>query len=303
MPTPAPVALLLAVLAAPLQSVSPGGATSQVVVTTLSLSAPLETRGRLGGLTVAPDGDLFVSNFGTSLWRVSPSGDVQLLSDRFTLASGNAIDAQGRLLQADFAGGSISVVGLDGSVEALVAGGLAGPIGIAAAPTGELYVCCCRSDSIVRVAPDGAPSTFASGPLFDCPNGLVLGADGELYVVNFNDERLVRVEPDGTASAYTRVGVGGRNAHVARIGADLFVTKIETNELFRVRSASDVVRIAGTGERGLADGPGDVATLSRPNGIAAAPGGDALWVNNLDGAWRATTPGRLVLRRIGLRGR
>ena len=47
----------------------------------------------------------------------------------------------------------------------------------------------------------------------------------------------------------------GRNAHVAATEDALYVTKIESNRIYRIDRAGTIEAFAGTGELGLADGP------------------------------------------------
>jgi tetratricopeptide (TPR) repeat protein len=59
--------------------------------------------------------------------------------------------------------------------------------------------------------------------------------------------------------------------------------------------------VAGTGEAGEADGPALEATFTRPNGIAADPGGKVLWINDLiSGAGAGSGAAVTALRRIRL---
>ncbi len=92
----------------------------------------------------------------------------------------------------------------------------------------------------------------------------------------------------------------GRNAHVAATEHGLYVTKIESNRIYRIDRAGTIEAFAGTGELGLDDGPVLEATLARPNGIAVSPDGRALYVNNLEGPWRSSEPTNIILRRIEL---
>ena len=109
----------------------------------------------------------------------------------------------------------------------------------------------------------------------------------------------MRVSPDGEAETWLEVPEG-RNAYVAATEHGLFVTKIESNRIYRIDRAGAIAPFAGTGELGLEGGPALEATFARPNGIAVSHDGRSLYVNNLDGPWRGSEPTNIILRRIEL---
>jgi sugar lactone lactonase YvrE len=268
-------------------------------VTTIVTSEPLPSQGRLGGVAVDQSGNVFVSNFGATVWRVAPDGSVTTLASTLRGSSGNAVDSEGNLLQASFLEGRIVRIAPNGSTSDLVSSGLDGPIGLTVADDGSVYVCQCRRNSVARVAPDGSVSEFASSEDFDCPNGITIGPDGALYVVSFNNGYVVRVDKSGRAARFATVP-DGRNAHIAHARGAFWVTKIEANLLYRVDADGQATRYAGTGELGFDDGTVGEAPLARPNGIAVLPEGDGLVVNTLDGPWRGNEATRIVLRRVEL---
>jgi len=266
-------------------------------VETLAVTPPLSSRGRLGGVSMTADGSLIVSNFDRHVWRVTPDGRATLLTDQLQGTSGNTVAPDGRVLQASFVDGRV-VAFDEGGGMVTVAGGFDGPVGLTFDTAGRLVVCNCRGNTLSVVSRDGEVGTLASGPLFACPNGITRGPGGSLYVVNFSNPHVLEVAPGGEVSVLTSFP-GGGNAHVAFAGGALYVTRIETNEVVRVRLDGSFERWAGTGEVGLADGPRLEATLARPNGITASADGRFLFVNNLDGEWRSDRPATLVMRRLG----
>lgn len=274
---------------------------SDLRVTTIGTSERLESAGRLGGVAIDRFGNVFVSNFGATVWRVEPDGAVTTLSRDLRGSSGNAVDDMGNLYQASFLDGRIVRIAPDGVVSELVSAGLEGPVGLTVTADGTVYVCECRGNSISRISPDGAISPFAEHPDLDCPNGITRGPDDALYVVSFNNGYVVRIDPSGAATRFATLP-DGRNAHVAFAGGALWVTKIEANRLYRVSLDGVAERYAGNGQLGFEDDSVPVAPLARPNGIAATPDSGAVVVNTLDGPWRGQTPTRIVLRRVELPG-
>lgn len=268
-------------------------------VETVRMDRVLESRGRLGGVSVGVDGSVYLSDFGRMVWRVSPQGEASVLDSSLRGSSGNAVDAEGNLYQASFSDNRIVRIRPDGAIDVHASTGLEGPVGLALDGSGNLFVCNCLGNYIARVRPDGAVQRFAESPELDCPNGITIDANGDLIVASFEHGRLVRVSPRGRAELWLEVPEG-RNAHLVATPAGVFVTKIESNRIYRVTPSGEVEPFAGTGELGLEDGLALEATLSRPNGIAVAPDGGALFVNNLEGRWRGTSTTKIHLRRIDL---
>jgi len=268
-------------------------------VSTLDLDDELASRGRLGGVSVDDRGFIYVSDFGSTVWRIAPDGGVEVFDNSLRGSSGNTVDSAGNFYQASFRDNRVVRIDREGNVEDYATEGLDGPVGLTMDGSGNLYVCNCSGNDIAKVDHKGRTTRFAYSPLFDCPNGITFDRSGYFVVASFGNGHLVRVAPDGEAKPWVEVPEG-RNAHVVSTEYGLFVTKIESNRIYRIDHAGNIEPFAGTGELGFKNGPALKATLSRPNGIAVSPDGLALFVNNLDGPWRGSEPTNIVLRRIEL---
>ena len=267
---------------------------------TVETTLPIPSRGNLGGVAVDALGYVYVANFREGVWRIAPDGETVLMTNTLYGASGNTLDRQGRLLQANFLGHTITRIDRDGTAETVVEDGLNGPVGLVEAPDGSLYVCNCNANAVVRVAPDRTVRTVAEGERFACPNGITYGPDGALYVVNFNTDDVLRLDPETGALRVLATLPPGGNAHIAFARGNFYVTKITTNQVYRVTPEGAVTLVAGTGAVGHDDGPALAATLSRPNGIAAGPTGAMLYINTLVGTWNGGAPATIAVRRLKL---
>lgn len=256
--------------------------------------------GRVGGVTRDQLGYVYVADFGEKIWKISPWGDVELLATTMYGSSGNAVDARGRLYQANFNANLINRIGRDGTVEEF-ASGFQGPVGLTFDAAGNLYVCNCRANTLSRVTPNGAVSQFAASSLLNCPNGITVDGQGNLYVVNFSDARMLKIAPEGEVSEFATIP-GGGNGHVVFTGGEFYVTGFRSNQLYHVTQAGEVSAVAGTGVRSATDGTGLVATFSSPNGIAYDPLRDVLYVNDLitPARTRQIARNQSVVRRIQL---
>lgn len=234
--------------------------------------------GSVGGVAVDRLGIIYVADFGELVYKVRPDGRWERFATGLYGTSGNAVDSQGRLLQSEFTGNRVARIDRDGTVHRL-ADGLQGPVGLAVGDDDEVFVCNCTSNTIARISTDGVVSTYASSPLFNCPNGITRAPDGRLFVVNFSDGRVLEVGLDGSVSELA-VLPGGGNGHVAMARGDLYATSFQGHRLYRVGLDGEVTPVAGTGTPGETDGPALEAQFTFPNGIAAGPGQDRLYVND-----------------------
>lgn len=275
--------------------------TTPDTISTIELSEPIDGFGSLGGVTVDALGFIYVANVRDGVWRIAPDGEAKRLTDALYGSSGNAVDGRGVLYQSNFNGNSIVKVGRDGTVEPFASEGLNGPVGLTFGDDGTLYVCNCSGNSISRVGPDGTVEEFAKDPLLNCPNGITTDESGTLYVVNFNSPDVVRITPDGAIDRFAQVTGAGGNGHITFTRGSFYVTQFRGHSIWRIsRSGRDVTRIAGDGTREILDGTAESARFSYPNGIAAAPGGQVLWVNDLDGETASGERTAVRLRRIRL---
>jgi sugar lactone lactonase YvrE len=192
---------------------------------------------------------------------VTQAGDA--LSVSINQPGGLALDAQGRLLIAEIASGTIKR--LDGQQLSVIAGSTKGFAG------------------------DGGPATQAR---FDAPSGLVYDAAGNLIVVDSANVRIRKIAPDGTVSTIAGKGDSGgmggktsvpasealmRRPTSAAIGPDglLYWTDNENNLIQRLsKDGTTVELVAGapdyqTSQGDVGDGgPATQAKLSHPFGLA-----------------------------------
>ena len=293
---------LAALLAAPLS-----GQTGVYVET---LSGELE--GGSGGLSVAPDGTIYVADFGemlsgsgqpgTRVYAVAPDGTSRVFADGFQGASGNELGPDGVLYQSNIAGGYMSRVHPDGRVERWVTEGLRAPVGVVMDRQGDLVVANCGDNTLRRITPAGESTQFVKSDHLQCPNGITLGEDGTFYVANFSNGNVVRVSSEGETSVLATLP-GNNNGHLIFHEGLLYVVARSAHQIYTVTLDGDVTLLAGSGEQGIDDGPAAEATFSYPNDIGVSPDGRYLYVNDV-AALQSTgiLLAPMVVRRIRLAG-
>jgi len=284
------------VLAVSLTALGSAPLAAQVVVKTVA--GDLE--GGVGGVAVDALGFVYVADFGETVWKVSPYGEVEVFADSLYGSSGNVVDGEGNLLQGSFNAGTVSKIGRDGEVETL-ARGLRGPVGIALDTEGNAIVCECQANTLSKVTPAGEVSEFAKSPLLNCPNGITRAASGDFYVVNFSDAKMLKVTATGEVSEFANIP-GGGNGHVVAGPASFYVTGFRSNQLYEVSPDGTVSVLAGTGAFSEEDGPAAEAAFSSPNGIAYDTTRRRLYVNDylIPFLQRRRVPSRSSLRAVVL---
>lgn len=258
-----------------------------------------------GGITVHPNGDLYVADFGNvnlangqRVTRLSPDGSFEVFVDNLGNAmSGNDFDADGNLIQSAWGSGQVRRIAPDGSVEVL--GLVNNPVGVAISDNGTIFVTSCpggNSIGTIRRYNGTSFEQFASDPGFVCPNGLTFGEDGTLYTLTWGTNDVFAIDPAGNVSLLANLPGGG--AHLAYGNGRLYVAARTMNQIAAVELDGSWEVIAGTGAGGNADGPADQATFSRPNGVAVSNNGRALYTNGSSAS--SNGPGFNAIRVIQL---
>ncbi|MEL6810720.1 MAG: T9SS type A sorting domain-containing protein [Bacteroidota bacterium] len=270
------------------------GLNAQIEVTTLTP----EFKGS-GGLSLDDQGNLIIADFGdflnisdpdglpNDIWELDSDLNLNLYSTGFVGASGNDFDSEDILFQSDIGASSIYKI-VNGTRTFVTSTGIVNPVGLVFDSNGDFYVCNCGNNTIRKVTPSGVSTQFASGTDFFCPNGITIDEDDNLYVSNFSNGNIIKIDPSGTTTVLnsTPGGTtsGPSNGHLEyhEPTRTLFIASHGSNKIYalRIDDPSNLITIAGTGERGNADGDVSVATFSRPNGVAVTQTGDSIYVNS-----------------------
>lgn len=252
-----------------------------------TLAGPIQAGS--GGLEVDAEGNVYTADFGATLssgppgtrvWKATPTGEVSVFAEGLAGASGNTLGPDGWFYQSNISGNTVSRISPEGVVEPFVTEGVRNPVGLVFDQDGQLIVANCGGNSLSRVSSDGTAEVFTDTDLLRCPNGITLASDGHLYVANFANGDVVRVSPDGAATRFATLP-GNNNGHIVFGNGVLYVVARGNHQIYELTLDGELTLIAGSGNRGLDDGPADAATLSLPNDVALSPDGRILYWNDV----------------------
>ncbi|MFA9217668.1 MAG: NHL repeat-containing protein [Sphingomonadaceae bacterium] len=280
------------------------------------------------GIVVDGDGNLYVADGGdgNAIRKIDSSGLSTTLAGgiegyaegngklaAFHTPSGIARDRKGNLYLADTGNNAIRRITPAGDVTTWAGDGLAGfrdgrgpaaqfngPLGVAVAEDGTIYVADTYNDRIRRIAPDGAVSTIAGGEQagnvdgpaaqarFDTPAALALAANGDLYIADTGNHAVRKLGKDGQVSTVARVtDEKDRNALLRRpvalaVSHDnyLYVASGAHGRIAQITPAGQVLPLVDVDhppQPGF--GPDGGVRLYAPRGLALGPDG-ALYVSD-----------------------
>ena len=173
------------------------------------------------------------------------------------------------------------------------------PFGVAVAVDGTVYVSDAGDAQRIRridvrgtvTSIAGSTRGYADGPgsaaRFDTPSGLAIDAAGAIYVADTGNNTIRRVAPDGVVSTLAGApdaGFADGPSSTARFNGPIGVAVDRTGRVVvadtyndRIRAITPdglVVTLAGSGQKGFADGPADSAQFDTPCGVAVDDGGN-----------------------------
>lgn len=229
-----------------------------------------------GGVTVDSDGMIYAAHFGPlppnpnigkNIFKITPEGEVNtFVSNALNVGTGNDIDADGFLYQANFSTNTIFKISPEGVIVDNNFATIPGPVGIHVNNNGNVFVAACGDNNIYQITPDGTTSVFSGGG-FNCANGITSDFVN-LYITNFNDGFVSKISPDGERTTVGDTGFG--NGHIAYRAVDqmLYIASYSGNRIFRMDLEGNVSVFAGNGQLGTNDADNLLdATFTRPNGI------------------------------------
>ncbi|WP_064747677.1 NHL repeat-containing protein [Lysobacter antibioticus] len=198
------------------------------------------------GLARAGDGSLYIADGGDNnrIRRIAPDGQVVSFAGgtegfadgsgaaaKFHTPSGLAFDRSGNLYVADTGNHAIRRISPQGVVSTVAGTGIAGyrdgpgaqaqfdgPVGVAVAADGRIFVADTYNDRIRVIGRDGSVATVAGGAhpgfadgagalaRFDTPTALAVDRHGTVWVADTRNDAIRRIDAQGTVSTLPGTG-------------------------------------------------------------------------------------------------
>lgn len=161
---------------------------------------------------------------------------------------------------------------------------LSSPVGMAYDAAGSLYVANWSVGTILRFAPDGTRSVFASG--LSGPSGLAIGPSGDIFVASYSQNLVWRFTPSGTQSVFVRGLATPAGLSFDRKGR-LLIANRQTNQILAAHPGGRI-EVAAEG-------------LQTPVGAVELPSGELMVSNIAGGVSLVGSDGRARSIHSGLR--
>lgn len=130
------------------------------------------------------------------------------------------------------------------------------PMGVAADPSGNIYVADSGNNRIRKITSTGVVTTIAGGPAgfsdnagvfarFNSPQDIAIDVSGNLYVADVNNARIRKITPTGIVSTLAGSGVSGFNngtGSVAQFNTPMGVTVDAIGNVFVADTFNDKIR-------------------------------------------------------------
>lgn len=231
------------------------------------------------GVSVAPNGDIYVSGPG-SILRVTPEGQVSVFATGLVSANGSRFDSKGNLFVADYDGNAVRKITPDGVVKTF-ASGLDGPAGVWLDPDDNVLVSLYGAGysgtgaAVLKITPDGTVATYASGGGLRDVASIIGDEYGRVYAANWGSGTFFEVT-DGNVSLLAETG--GVSNFVCYSHGYIYIPSPASALVRRLSLDGAVETFIGTETRQIVDGPIASADFERPNSCAMTADGTILYV-------------------------
>ncbi len=190
------------------------------------------------------------------------------------------------------------------------------PNGIAIDGSGNLYVADHDNNTIRKVTPSGAVTTFAgsaglsgnvngtgSGARFNGPTGVAIDSSSNVYVADAGNNSVRKISPGGTVSTFA-TGFANPQGIATDSANNVYVADTNNHVIRRITSTGTVTTFAGTvGQSGNTDGSGGSALFNAPYAIAVDGSSNLFVADFLNSTIRKITPTGVVTTFAGLAGK
>lgn len=267
--------------------------------TTVETSIELVSDGLIGGITIDQSGNIYTSDLGSHIWKITPDGKAVLFSSEFDDPSGNLALDNGEVLQSEWTNNRIYKISPDGTRTLFSEANLNGPVGIVQRPAGDFIVANSRGKFLARVPQNGGDAEVVlRDERITQPNGVTIDPDGNIYIADLDSGNVFKWTPEGKLSSLVELP-GRGNAHNVYANGMLYVNKIWDHVIYVVNPESGAYGIvSGIGRPGYKDGITGVASIEEPNAISVTHDGKAIYFNTHRGTMGRNQTARIIVRKL-----
>jgi len=280
------------------------------------------------------DNTIVIDTFNNRILKIDFENNVENLygyRGTFDMPNETVIKKSGVAIVSDSWHHSIKLILPDGKVSTLIGSGKQGdkdgygtdamlnvPTGIAVDEGGSIFISDTFNHKIKKISPDGYITTFSGtgdeGDVdgeynmarFSYPQGLTI-RDGILIVADTFNHKIKGIDRDGNAFTIAGTGQMGDEdgpGYIANFNnpsklcvsndGTIIVSDLKNNKIKGIGKDGNVFTIAGTGQIGNQDGPGNIATFYEPSGIAIRKNGTIVVSDTHNNSIREIRPRVLI---------
>ncbi|TAI49008.1 hypothetical protein [Flagellimonas allohymeniacidonis] len=250
-------------------------------------------------LSVGRNGSVYASNFGqfgasggtgTTILKVNPRKmDFVPIAENLTGPLGNAVDKSGNVYvnnANNFVSADILKIAKNGTQTVLAT--IEGfPSGMTLDTKNNLYISNFSTPTVHKVTPEGEVTLIANDVRLAGGVGIDFDGRGNLLVGNYATGQILSVSLDGQVELIASIPVVIENfvlGYITYHKGFIYGTAIGENLIYKVSLKGEVEVFAGTGVASTTDGLLLEATFNAPNGIAADPIRNILYISEFGGS-------------------
>ena len=147
-----------------------------------------------GGFTSDASANIYVSDFVTSVFKITPSGSISTYATGLSFPDGIDFGPGGELYVANRGTNQVMVVPPGGGVASVFgASGLSTPLDVLADDSGNVFAANFGNGTLSKISPAGVVSSFGTG--FVSPLGLAFDITGNLIIADFGAGSIYTTGP------------------------------------------------------------------------------------------------------------
>lgn len=270
----------LAILAVGIMAGPVAANAAPIVMSGYDIQAYATGMGALAGMTIGPDGKVYVAdNAGGRVLRIESDGSVTLMASGIPFPNGITFTNNGRLFVAS--GGGQAIYEVTGGTTSVFVSGLSFPTSVAALGN-DLYASNSGNGTISRVQLDGSVSQVLAG--LSAPNGpfgISFGPSGSMYFIDHATGGVYSYDFAGDPQLLANVsGFGGTFTNFG-FSDQLFATDVVAGNLMLI-DLNGGASVFASGFSAKVSPP-----AIGPNGVAY--NGSVMYVGDGDTIYRITS--------------